>query len=178
MNKKWQRLDKDTVYNGWVKIIKHSVLLPDGTKSDYEIDHRERGAAACLVFDGENILLAYQYRFALDKMIFDLPGGMIDAGESGLQAAKRECQEEIGIKPIDIHHLTTFCPNPGRSNWYIELYFCDKYEKALADTDNASEIIEMKKVTVHKLEEMINSGEIVDPSLLIAWHTAKARNLL
>jgi len=50
-----------------------------------------------LAFDeDDNLLLTQEFRAAKEKYIWFLPTGKIDPGESPLQAAQREMQEEIG----------------------------------------------------------------------------------
>ena len=43
------------------------------------------------------ILLIRQYRFGLGEYIYELPGGLIDAGEDPAVAARRELREETGF---------------------------------------------------------------------------------
>ena len=46
--------------------------------------------------DGPEILLQKQYRPPLDKIVIEIPAGLVDAGESAEQAALRELKEETG----------------------------------------------------------------------------------
>src|SRR5262249_33696037 len=48
------------------------------------------------------IVLVKQYRHALKRDVWELPAGSVDAGESVEQAAARECEEEIGLRPSTI----------------------------------------------------------------------------
>ena len=44
------------------------------------------------------------------KGFLAFPGGFTDAGESGEQAAERECYEETGVRPVEVRYLCSF-PN-------------------------------------------------------------------
>ena len=176
---KWKRLSKKTLYKGRVHIVEHSVILPNGTPSHYEVDHSEKGAVAVLILTPENeIILSHQYRFALDAWIYDLPGGGVGEHENVRDAAVRECQEEVGIVPRALTELITFYPNPGRSDWSSTLFFCDDYEVTDAYQGDPSEVVEQVRIPINDLKKKIHLGEIVDPSLLIAWHTAIEKGLV
>lgn len=45
---------------------------------------------------GSEIVLQKQYRPPLDKIVIEVPAGLVDAGESPEQAAVRELKEETG----------------------------------------------------------------------------------
>lgn len=45
---------------------------------------------------GPDIVLQKQYRPPLDKVVIEVPAGLIDAGETAEQAAVRELEEETG----------------------------------------------------------------------------------
>jgi ADP-ribose pyrophosphatase len=45
---------------------------------------------------GPEIILQKQYRSPVDKVVIELPAGLIDAGETAEQAAVRELKEETG----------------------------------------------------------------------------------
>jgi ADP-ribose pyrophosphatase len=167
------------MYKGRIHVVEHDVILPNGEKSRYEVDHHESSAAATLVTTRNNeVLLTYQYRFPLDQWIYDLPGGGKKKDETIEQAARRECQEEIGISPKKLTRLTTFFMNPGRSELAAHLFFCNDYENAETDTSDPSEQVETVAMPFAKLQSLIEAGEIVDPPLLIAWYTARNKGLI
>lgn len=47
--------------------------------------------------DGDKIVLIRQYRYPIDRWIYELPAGLIDEGETAEQAAIREMKEETGL---------------------------------------------------------------------------------
>lgn len=61
---------------------------------------RER-ANLCFIVKNERVLLIHKKR-GLGAGKINAPGGKIEAGETALDAAVRETQEEIGVTPLDI----------------------------------------------------------------------------
>ena len=47
--------------------------------------------------DPEKLVMIRQYRYPLDAYIYELPAGLVDAGETPQQAAIREMKEETGF---------------------------------------------------------------------------------
>lgn len=62
---------------------------------------------------GENVPMAWRHRFAPGIWNWELPGGIVDEGESPEEAAERELIEETGYKPRGLRHLITFEPAVG-----------------------------------------------------------------
>lgn len=175
----WQRLGSKTVFKGRVHILEFDVVLPDGSTSTYQVEHSDGHAAATLILlQNGNLLLSRQYRFPLDREIYDLPGGSGPKSESAEDIAIRECQEEVGIAPTELHKLATFYPNPARTDWPMHVFFCNSYKESALDAYDPSEEVEKVEITPRALSRLIDNGEIVDPSLLIGWGIALQRGYI
>jgi 8-oxo-dGTP pyrophosphatase MutT (NUDIX family) len=89
--------------------------MSDGTaESDYYAQlARSRGAAGALQLDPGNRVLMVRPVY---KPVWDLPGGVIEAGESPYNACVREVQEELGITPVveRLVGVVWFPPRPSR----------------------------------------------------------------
>ena len=94
-----RQLGSTLLHQGFLELRRDDVLLPDGTSATREfIRHSGAVAVVALLDDGPNprLVLVRQYRYPVAKVLFELPAGRLDAGESQLACAMRELQEETG----------------------------------------------------------------------------------
>lgn len=142
-HKPWKRLSQKTVYKGRMHIVEHATQLPNGEFTTYEVDHGSKGAAAVLVKTSDDkIVLTYQFRFPINKWIYDLPGGAIGKHETPEEAAIRECREEVGIAPQKLEKLAMFYPNPARTDWPAHVFYSDVFSSSKIILDDPSETVE------------------------------------
>jgi len=75
-----------------------------------------RGPGAVLVvpmLDDQTVLLIREYAAGLERYELTLPKGLIDPGETAVQAANRELMEEVGYGARQLTPLTTLSLAPG-----------------------------------------------------------------
>jgi amino-acid N-acetyltransferase len=160
-------ISSQQIYDGRaVKLRVDTVLTPSGKKTNREIvEHLDCIVAVPLDADN-NVLMVRQYRDAVDKNLLELPAGGIDAGEQPVEAVRRELQEEIGFIPQKIDPIGGFYPSPGYCTEYLYTYVATQLvpRQLLAeDTDE----IEVVKIPLAKVPELIASGEICDAKSII-----------
>jgi len=108
-----ERVLKTKIFDVW----RERATGPRGAEFNREVI-KHPGAAVMLARDAEgNVLLIRQYRLPLRKQLWELPAGRIDAGETPLQAARRELKEETGYTARRWKKIFEFFPSPG---------FCDE----------------------------------------------------
>ena len=78
---------------------------------------RHPGSVVILAADDSQrplrVLLAWQYRYAAGRSLWELPAGRIDHGEAPLAAAKRELLEETGYTARRWKRALFFYSSPG-----------------------------------------------------------------
>lgn len=57
--------------------------------------------------------MMWRHRFVFDRWGWELPGGLVEAGEDALVTAVREVEEETGYRPKQIEPLITYQPMAG-----------------------------------------------------------------
>lgn len=175
----WETVDRLPIHQGRVVLFDHTVTLPDGSRTHYEVDESIPFAAAVLVVSGDHVLATRQYRYPIDRWIFDLPAGGAKDGEEPIDTARRELEEEAGIVAADLMPLHTFFLNPGRTRWPVHLFFSSEAaSRGIAAREDPAEQVDTVWLRVEKLDSLIAKGEIVDPSLIIARTMAASQGLM
>lgn len=69
--------------------------------------------AVLLNSDRTAVLMSWRHRFVSDVWNWELPGGLVDEGESPAETIARELIEETGYEAASIEHLVSFEPMIG-----------------------------------------------------------------
>lgn len=103
-----------TVYdNRWVKLDLVDVEPPGVERFEHHVVRLSRVAITAVVDDLDRVLMLWRYRFVPGRWGWELPGGIVDAGEDPADAAAREVEEETGWRPRKLHQIVSYQPMVG-----------------------------------------------------------------
>lgn len=155
-------ISSEYVYNGKVMDIKRDVIsLPNGATAVRETIVRGGACAVVPVDDEGNIYLVKQYRHAIGKEMVEIPAGMMNPGETPLQCAMREMEEEIGLKAGNMKFVSKMYLSVGVCNELLHLYIATDLKPGVQHLD-PDEFIEIKKYKLEDAYKMIFDGSITD----------------
>ena len=107
-------LDRRTVHQARVFTITcDRVRLPNGHETTMDVVRHVRSVILIPMPDPEHVVLVRQYRYVIDRWIWELPAGNTEPGEEPDVSARRECAEETGQVPSSVERLGSFYPTPG-----------------------------------------------------------------
>lgn len=111
----WVVHGERTIYeNDWVTVGLADISQPSGDRFEHHTVTLPAAAMTVVLDDaGENVLLSWRHRFVPDLWNWELPGGLVDAGEAPSTTASREVEEETGYRPRSMEHLVSFEPMAG-----------------------------------------------------------------
>lgn len=93
----WELLAERPRTGGWLPVSTRTYRMPDGSVSDWDIHVPSFTTVAVLAMTADDqVVVARQFRPGPDRVLLDLPGGIVDSGEDIGQAAARELREETG----------------------------------------------------------------------------------
>ena len=85
--------------NDWLHIDKNEVIRPDGGAGEYTVVRLRRLAVGALPIEPDgSVHLVGQWRFPLARYSWEIPEGGGEPGEEPLACAKRELEEETGLR--------------------------------------------------------------------------------
>jgi ADP-ribose pyrophosphatase len=159
---------RETVFAGRVidvGVEKHQ--MPDGRQSSFEIIRHPGGAAVLPVLPDGRVLLIRQFRPAIGEMIYEIPAGRLEPGESAQECAGRELMEEVGYSAAQIVPLGGFWSTVGFCDEYIHL-FLGRDLTVTEQNLEPDEIIELCPMTFAEALEKVKDGEILDSKTQLA----------
>lgn len=164
-----RRLSRRVVHDGRVfRVEVDRVKLPNGRTVSFDLV-RHRGSVVLLPQPGrDQLVLIRQYRYAIRKWIWELPAGSREAGESLSACARRECEEEIGLRPRRVEHLATFYPTPGFCDEIMAFYRCTGLHTPRRPIEqDIDEDLEPRVFSLREAERLIRLGRIVDMKTVV-----------
>jgi len=182
-------LSNDILFRAWhtLRQVRFAFTAVNGQKREATHEVLERRDASVILLhrtDADSIVLVRQWRIAAvvgghEGPLLEACAGLIDQGETPLQAALREAEEETGYRPAAAEFIFTIVPSPGVITEKLHLFHASVTAEdrlgAGGGVEHESEDIEIVELPVAEIAAMVNRGQIADAKTLIAlqWFLAR-----
>jgi len=167
-------MSSHVAYRGPVfQVTTDVVEEPGGIRARRDII-RHSGSIVVLAVDERKpeprILLERQYRHAAQSMMWELPAGRIDEGESPLAAARRELVEETGHSARHWKKILHFYVSPGFLDETMTIYLARGLKRGEARPE-PDEKIAIHFLPLSRARKMVLDGRIRDAKTIsgILW---------
>lgn len=177
-----KKLSSRQVFDGVVvKLFVDEVELPNGKKSVREVVRHPGAVCVVPVTDRGEVIMVRQFRYAFGQALLEIPAGKLEIGENPLDAALRELEEETGTVAENVEHIGELYTTVAIIDEKIQMYLATGLTYKNAHPDDG-EFLEVEKIPLTTLVDMVMRGEIKDSKTQIALLKAEKilseRNML
>ena len=166
MNIKQEKtIDHRTMYEGKLLHVYFDEVEISGKTYRREVVSHPGAAAVIPVTENKEILFVKQYRYPVKRELLEIPAGKLDETEDPEHCALRELEETGYIG--NIRELGYIYTTPGFSDEKIYLYLADHLVYTQQRLDEG-EYLEVLKIPVEEVLEMIRNGRISDAKTIAA----------
>lgn len=174
-----------TAYEGWRKLFKFTVRMPDGRTMVREVLN-SGDAAAVLPYDPERrkAILVRQFRAPVMQVeghqdFLEAVAGLLDGGDPE-ECARREAMEEAGLRLERLEPVGLTWTAPGatteRLNLYLAPYTAADQVGAGGGLAEEHEEIEVLELDIAELGRMLARNAIADMKTLVLVQALRIRH--
>src|SRR5215470_10108785 len=155
-----------TVFTGRVFSVEvERRRFPNGTDHEVTIVRHSPSVVIIPMRDDGQVILIRQYRASVDRELWEVPAGRVDAGETPEDAVRRECEEEIGLVPRNVQRIRGLYPAPGYCDEELIFFRVSDLVPPAPDSPHKPDEDEYIHVQPHPVDAaraMVANGQIVD----------------
>jgi len=159
--RKWQRLDRKTLLDTkFMKVYQDTVELPTGAIfDDYTVATLPSGVVVVATDTEGRLITQFEYKYAIDKVILNLPSGSVENGRTPLEVAALELLEETGYQSNELELIRTTYEYPSKLDHQLHIVRAKNAVKVQEVAHEATESIsEVHLITA----EMSDYGGVFD----------------
>jgi ADP-ribose pyrophosphatase len=169
MSERGERFVTDKlVYKGRVAEVHNvGVRMPDGRVVQRDFVHYGGAVVILPILADGSIALIRNYRFAVEETLWELPAGMLDAGEAPAIGAVRELAEETGYVAGRLVEMGRFFTGPGSCDERMHAFLATDLTAGPQDLE-VYEQIQVEPRPAAEVRAMVRDGRIHDAKTIAA----------
>lgn len=161
--KAWKLLETSplTTRLPWFQIFQERVELPSGRILDdfYRIVMPDFAMVVPVTSSGK-LLMVRGYKHGPRKVCLSTPGGMVEPGESPLEAAQRELLEETGYEAAEWKSLGSFVTDSNREGGTAHLFLARNAVEVGTRREDEAEELQLELMSPELFLEAIQTNDI------------------
>ncbi|HEU5077857.1 MAG TPA: NUDIX hydrolase [Opitutaceae bacterium] len=167
---RWQRLTEKVVaatriFELTSVLFRHPVRKVEG---DFVVIKAPDWVNVVALTQDRQMVLVKQFRFGIDDISLEIPGGIMELGEDPLRTALRELEEETGYRGTGARLLGVVHPNPAIQSNRCHLVFVENVVKSSQLNWDQHEELEVLTAPVDRVYEWAAAGKITHSLVLDA----------
>jgi 8-oxo-dGTP pyrophosphatase MutT (NUDIX family) len=172
----WGKVSTRVVYdNPWINVREDTVVRPDGRPGIYGVVHFKNVAVGVLAVEDGEVYLVGQYRYTLERYSWEIVEGGCGEGEEPLDAARRELEEETGLRASSWVKMCEAHLSNSVSDELAVWYLATELEQGECRPEG-TERLQVRRVSVEEALRMTFTGEITDALSMLALMQLRLRS--
>ena len=160
---------REVYRNAWMRVREDQILRSNGQPGIYGVVEKT-DAAIIIPVEGERIWLVEQFRYTIQKRVWELPqGGWEMDIDDPEELARGELREELGLRAEKMIYLGATWIAYGFNRQKQHVFIAKGLTSVEKDPDPEEHDLMMKSVPVSEFERMMLDGEVRDDCTLAAW---------
>lgn len=144
-----------------------------GNSGIREVAVHPGGAVVVPVTDSSELVMITQFRYPLQKTLFELPAGKLEIGEEPLSCALRELEEETGYRTNNIVKLGSIFTTPGFCTEELHIFLARELISGEHNREEGEFGMQVLELSFEEAEKKIITGEIKDSKTICGIYLAK-----
>ncbi len=179
-------------HNSWTylssrQVLQYSTLqvredtyhfAPRNTEANFVVCDSADWVLVIAVTTDRQVVLVNQFRHGRGEVVLEIPGGVMDDGETPLATGARELQEETGYVAEQLVALPPFLPNPAINTARCHIVVATGCRCAADTNFDPLEDIEVELRPLAEIPDMIRSGELLHALTIAAFSLAQLHQRL
>ena len=167
-------IEKQRIFTGkFLALEKWNTILSNNKTATREIVIPPDAVGIVPVDDSGRLHLIRQARPAVDDILYEIPAGIIDAGETVEETARRECGEEIGLIPHSLTKLITYYHAEGYTTGLMTLFLGTELKLTNSLQTDTDEILEHLTIPLDEAVQWLKHGRFKDSKSMLGIMFAK-----
>ena len=151
---------KEVYKNPWIKVREDGVVRPDGKDGIFGVVEMQSGVTVVALTKDGSVVLAKEYKYAVERYTLECISGGMDSGETTLDAAKRELREETGAETDDWIDLGNLDPYTSIILGPNHMYLAQNITFTTDQHTDDGEIIDLIEIPFEEALTKVMVGEI------------------
>lgn len=159
---KWKVLGSEYLFERpWLTVRKDRVQISTGQVNDeyYVLEYPDWINVIAITEDGQ-FVMEKQYRHGLGKTCYEIPAGVIEKGESPLEAAKRELMEETGYGDGTWREMMTVSGNTSTTNNVSHCFIATGVRKISGQNLDRTEDLEVRLLSREQVLDLLTNDQV------------------